>query len=78
MAPVAERVAEMYRDQVHLVKIDVDKHPHMAAEFNIRGVPTLVLTGEKQVIDRQVGAAHLPALTQWLDQHLTANTNEGS
>jgi thioredoxin-like negative regulator of GroEL len=70
MAPAAERVEAIYQGQLDLQKVDVDKSPQLAADFNVRGVPTLVLTREGEVVAREVGAMPLSALMQWLDRYL--------
>lgn len=42
LAPQLERLAEKRQD-INVIKIDVDQHEELAAEFNIRVVPTLIL-----------------------------------
>ncbi|BFM15479.1 thioredoxin [Maricurvus nonylphenolicus] len=70
MAPAAERIAALFEGRVDIHKIDVDANPRLAADFNVRGVPTLVLASEKEVVARQVGATPLDSLVQWLDKYL--------
>lgn len=70
MAPAAERIAALFEGRVDIHKIDVDANPRLAAEFNVRGVPTLVLASDKEVVARQVGATPLNSLVQWLDKYL--------
>ena len=74
MAPAAAQVAELYQDRINVQKVDVDENPQLTSRFNIRGVPTLILAREDQVVAQQVGAAPLTFLTQWLDKHLEAST----
>ncbi len=73
MAPAAAQVAELYQGRVDVQKVDVDENPQLTSKFNIRGVPTLILAREDQVVAQQVGAAPLTFLTQWLDKHLEAS-----
>ena len=42
LAPQLEQLAEKRQD-INVIKIDVDQHEELAAEFNIRVVPTLIL-----------------------------------
>lgn len=42
LAPQLEQLAEKRQD-INIIKIDVDQHEELAAEFNIRVVPTLIL-----------------------------------
>ncbi len=43
MAPELKRFAESHKQQVRVLKVDIDKNRQTASEFNIQGVPTLIL-----------------------------------
>ena len=36
-------VKEQVGDNARIIKIDVDQYPDIAAQYNVRGVPTLAL-----------------------------------
>ena len=55
MAPVLKDVKDSIGDSATILKIDVDKNPQAAAEFQIQGVPTLILFKKGQVLWRQSG-----------------------
>lgn len=59
MAPILEDVNKQMRDQLRIVKIDTDKYPHLASQYGIQALPTLVLFRNGQVSDRIEGV--LPA-----------------
>ncbi|WP_455499153.1 thioredoxin [Coprobacter sp.] len=42
LSPILDELAEEYRDQIHIYKIDVDKEEKMSEIFGIRTVPTLL------------------------------------
>lgn len=57
--PILEELVEE-RDDIDLVKVNVDEDQKTANEYNVRSLPTLVLTtededGEELVHDRFVG-----------------------
>ncbi len=56
MAPELKRFAESHKQQVRVLKVDIDKNRQTASEFNIQGVPTLILFKEGKVLWRQSGA----------------------
>ena len=43
MAPVLEQLKRRMGDRVRILKIDVDQNRDLAAKYNIRSVPTLLL-----------------------------------
>lgn len=56
MAPELQKFARSNTGKVRVVKIDVDKNQQAAMQFNIQGVPTLMLFKEGKVLWRQSGA----------------------
>lgn len=55
MAPILKEVKEHLGDAVTIVKVDVDKNPAAASQFQIQGVPTLMIFQEGKVKWRQSG-----------------------
>lgn len=43
MSPILKQVKDNLQDKVSIVKIDVDKNQKLAAKYQVKGVPTLVL-----------------------------------
>lgn len=68
MTPIVTDVASMMSERFNTIKLDVDNSPHYAAEFGIRGVPTLILVKNGEIIDQRVGGLPKPQLTEWLAQ----------
>lgn len=55
MSPILEKVKAKLGDSVSIIKIDVDKNPNVAASYQVRGVPTLIIFKEGQIMWRQSG-----------------------
>ena len=55
MNPVLREVAASMGNKVKVIKIDVDKNQPLAAKYQVRGVPTMILFRNGQQIWRQSG-----------------------
>jgi thioredoxin 1 len=68
MHPVLEQLKDKQADRLRIIKIDVDKNPSLATQYQIQSVPTLIAFREGNVLWRQSGALSLSQLIKTLDQ----------
>ena len=66
MAPHFERAAQQLKDRVRLVKVNTEDAPGLAARYNIRAIPTLVLFRNGVEAKRTSSALDAGALTRWV------------
>lgn len=69
MSPILDQLKKRSGNKVRILKVDVDKNPKIAASYQVRGVPTLVLMKSGTILWRQSGVVELHALEQVLQQH---------
>jgi len=69
MAPIYERAAAEFEPEIRFLKVDTETAPELAARYNIRGIPTLILFRKGEVADQRVGALDPTALRNWLWGH---------
>ena len=55
MHPVIRDVAAALGDKAKVIKIDVDKNPELSDALNIKGLPTLMIYKQGQMVWRQSG-----------------------
>jgi thioredoxin 1 len=70
MAPILQDLKASMGDRLTIIKIDVDKNPEAAQQFQVRGIPTLLLFRKGKMIWRQSGAIGKVQLEQAVQQHL--------
>ncbi len=70
LGPVLEKLAAEQSDRWELVKIDTEKHPDLAQQFNIMSIPNVKLFHKGKVINEFAGALPRYQIEQWLDENL--------
>lgn len=69
IAPVLEQIAAEADGKFKIVKLNVDENPETPPKFSIRGIPTLLLFKDGQVVGTQVGAVHKDQLNAFIQRH---------
>ncbi len=64
MAPILKDVKLEIGDSATIVKVDVDKNPQAAGEYNVQGVPTLILFKDGKPMWRQSGVVPKTGLVE--------------
>ena len=70
VAPVVDEIAEQYKDQVKVVKLNTDENPNVASQYGIRSIPTLMIFKGGQRVDMVVGAVPKTTLANTLEKYL--------
>jgi thioredoxin 2 len=66
MAPEFERAAAELGPAARLVKLNTDEEQAIAAEFAIRGIPTVILFENGREVARRSGAMRSADIVQWV------------
>jgi thioredoxin 1 len=68
--PILKEVKGKLGEQLRIVKIDIDKNPQLAAEWQISSVPTLLLFRNGKLVWRQSGVVPAHQLIPLLNNHI--------
>lgn len=55
LSPILKEVKDNLGDQISIIKIDVDKNQQVATQYQVRGVPTMILFQKGKQLWRQSG-----------------------
>ena len=68
MSPILKEVKDVFQDKVSILKIDVDKNQAIAAKYQVRGVPTLIIYKEGKQVWKQSGVVQKNELVSILNR----------
>ncbi|HXW71572.1 MAG TPA: thioredoxin [Methylocella sp.] len=68
IAPHLEEIAAELAGQVTIAKLNVDENPHIASQFGIRSIPTLMMFKNGQMTSQKVGALPKSELKRWISE----------
>ncbi len=70
IAPIVEEMADTYAGKVKITKMNVDENPATPGKYGVRGIPTLILFKNGQVVDQLVGAVPKNQVKALIDKAL--------
>ncbi|TKI03905.1 thioredoxin TrxA [Martelella alba] len=70
IAPILSEVSEEYEGKLTVAKLNIDENPATAPKYGIRGIPTLLLFRDGEVVATKVGALSKGQLKEFLNKNL--------
>ena len=70
LAPTVAEIAHDYEGKLKVMKLNVDEAINSAGRYNIRGIPTLLVFKNGQVVEQIVGAVPKDQITKALERHI--------
>ncbi len=71
LLPTVERLADKYKDDFIVRKINVDKNPSLAQQFKVRSIPALFILKDKKIMEKLVGMQSEQQLDKVIQAQLT-------
>jgi putative thioredoxin len=70
LMPLLDRIADEYGGRFVLAKVNTEEQPPLAAHFQVRSIPTVLLIHHGEVVDQFVGLQPEAAIRALLDRHV--------
>lgn len=70
LAPILKEVKKELETSIKIIKIDVDKNQPLAAKYQVRGVPTMILFKNGKQLWRQSGVPQKEDILSIINQNL--------
>jgi thioredoxin 1 len=71
LAPILETIAEEFAGKVKFAKVNVDENNIALAGYDIRGIPTLILFKDGEIVATKVGMISKAQLVDFINTNLT-------
>jgi len=71
LAPIFEETSKDYEGKLKFAKVNVEENQDLAGEFNVRGIPCLIVFNKGEEVDRIVGSMEKDALKEKIDSILS-------
>ena len=70
IAPIVDELAAEYQGKVKVGKMDVDRNSATPMRYGVRGIPTLLVFKDGQVMEQIVGYVPKEQIQKALDKHV--------
>jgi len=70
IAPILDEVASEYSGKLKVSKLNIDDNQGTPPKYGIRGIPTLMIFKDGNVVATKVGAVSKSQLTAFIDSNL--------
>ena len=71
VSPVLEKLAQEFKGKLMVIKINVDRKPHIAAQYQVQSIPTIMMFHKGNQKMRLVGALPYEGIKQEVMKNLT-------
>ena len=68
IAPVLEELSDEFDGKAHIVKVNVDENGKLAGDYEVHGIPCLVIFKDGKEVERVVGAGSKEVYAEKLKQ----------
>lgn len=70
LGPTIDALAGDYAGKIKVGKLNVDENQHVTVQYQVRGIPAVMLFKGGQMVDQVVGLADKSQFKQMIDKHL--------
>ncbi len=71
IGPALEEISEEMKNEIRITKLNIDENPSTPQQYGVRGIPTLLLFKNGEVIAEKIGALSKTKLTEWISENIS-------
>ena len=69
IGPALEEISNDKGGSISIVKLNIDENPLTPQKYNVRGIPTLLIFKDGEVVAEKMGALPKSQLEDWINQY---------
>ena len=66
IGPALEELSDGHGNDISIVKLNIDENPLTPQQYNVRGIPTLLIFKGGEVVAEKIGAVPKSQLEAWI------------
>lgn len=70
LSPIVDEVANERGEALKIVKVNIDENPEAPTKYKVRGIPTLMVFKDGEIVDTRVGGMSKGQMDDWLNSVL--------
>ena len=70
IGPALEEISDAKGDAISIVKLNIDDNPLTPQQYNVRGIPTLLIFKDGEVVAEKIGAMPKSQLDAWVTENI--------
>ena len=67
VAPILDELSSAMGDKLKIVKVNIDENPETPTKLGVRGIPTMMIFKDGEMVSTKVGAMPKAALEEWVN-----------
>ena len=71
IGPALEAISEEMKNDIRITKLNIDENPSTPQQYGVRGIPTLLLFKNGEVVAEKIGALPKTKLTEWISENIS-------
>ena len=71
IGPALEEISEEMKNDIRITKLNIDENPSTPQKYGVRGIPTLLLFKNGEVVAEKIGALSKTKLTEWISENIS-------
>ncbi len=70
LSPIIDDIAKEFANQIDIFKCNVDDNPEIPSKYMVRGIPSLMIFKNGNLVDTKVGSLPKATLLDWIKNNI--------